>query len=132
MPQAPQPRAARQQRAAQQTLNLYAPLANRLGVWQFKWELEDLSFRFLEPATYQNVAQMLDERRGDREEYIEHVAELLRQAIHAEGLHVAVQGRPKHIYSIYKKMQEKKQYLFQNQKLMLSIVGKTTPLFLRS
>ena len=96
-----------QRRAAQQTLNLYAPLANRLGVWQFKWELEDLSFRFLEPATYQNVAQMLDERRGDREEYIERVGQHLRQAIHAEGLQAEVQGRPKHIYSIYKKMQEK-------------------------
>ncbi len=99
--------AAPQREAARQTLNLYAPLANRLGVWQLKWELEDLAFRFLEPATYQNVAHLLDEQRGDRENYIEKVATLLQQAIDAEGLKVEVQGRPKHLYSIYKKMQDK-------------------------
>lgn len=96
-----------QRQVARQTLNLYAPLANRLGVWQLKWELEDLAFRFLEPTTYQNVARLLDEQRGDRENYIEKVATLLQQAIDAEGLKVAVQGRPKHLYSIYKKMQDK-------------------------
>ena len=93
--------------AARQTLNLYAPLANRLGVWQLKWELEDLAFQFLEPTLYQHVAGLLDERRGDRENNIENVAKLLQQAIDAEGLKVDVQGRPKHIYSIYKKMQDK-------------------------
>ncbi len=96
-----------QRKVAMQALNLYAPLANRLGVWQLKWELEDLAFRFLEPTTYQNVARLLDERRGDRENYIENVATLLQQAIDVEGLKVEVQGRPKHIYSIYKKMQDK-------------------------
>ena len=96
-----------QRQVARQTLNLYAPLANRLGVWQLKWELEDLAFRFLEPTTYQNVARLLDEQRGDRENYIEKVATLLQQAIDAEGLKVEVQGRPKHLYSIYKKMQDK-------------------------
>jgi GTP pyrophosphokinase len=96
-----------QRNAARQTLNLYAPLANRLGIWQLKWELEDLAFRFIEPDTYKKVAGMLDERRTDRENYIEHVNKLLRDAIAAEGLHGDVQGRPKHIYSIYKKMQEK-------------------------
>lgn len=98
---------APQREAARQTLNLYAPLANRLGVWQLKWELEDLAFRFLEPTTYQNVARLLDEQRGNRENYIEKVATLLQQAIDAEGLKVEVQGRPKHLYSIYKKMQDK-------------------------
>lgn len=98
---------APQREAARQTLNLYAPLANRLGVWQLKWELEDLAFRFLEPTTYQNVARLLDEQRGDRENYIGKVATLLQQAIDAEGLKVEVQGRPKHLYSIYKKMQDK-------------------------
>ena len=97
-----------QRRAAQLTFNLYAPLANRLGVWQFKWELEDLAFRFLEPETYQRVAGLLDERRGDRESYIERVGIILRDAINAEGLRAEVQGRPKHIHSIYRKMQEKK------------------------
>ena len=99
--------AQRQRQVARQTLSIYAPLANRLGVWQLKWELEDLAFRFLEPQTYENVARMLDEQRGDRENYIEQVLKLLCNAIDAEGLNVDVQGRPKHIYSIYKKMQEK-------------------------
>ncbi len=97
-----------QRQAARLTLNLYAPLANRLGVWQLKWELEDLAFRFQEREIYQQVARLLDERRGDRESYIEHVGKLLREAIQAEGLRADVFGRPKHIYSIYKKMQEKK------------------------
>ena len=96
-----------QRQAARLTLNLYAPLANRLGVWQLKWELEDLAFRFQEREIYQQVARLLDERRGDRESYIEHVGKLLREAIQAEGLRADVFGRPKHIYSIYKKMQEK-------------------------
>ena len=96
-----------QRQAARLTLNLYAPLANRLGVWQLKWELEDLAFRFQEREIYQQVARLLDERRGDRESYIEHVGKLLREAIRAEGLRADVFGRPKHIYSIYKKMQEK-------------------------
>ena len=99
--------AQRQRQVARQTLSLYAPLANRLGVWQLKWELEDSAFRFLEPDTYQNVARMLDQQRGDRENYIERARSLLCMAIDAEGLQVDVQGRPKHIYSIYKKMQEK-------------------------
>ena len=96
-----------QRRAARQTFNLYAPLANRLGVWQLKWELEDLAFRFLEPETYQNVVQQLDQNRSDREKYIEGVGDMLREALRQEGLAVEVQGRPKHIYSIYRKMQEK-------------------------
>ncbi len=99
--------ATTQRRAAELTFNLYAPLANRLGVWQFKWELEDLAFRFLQPEIYQRVAGLLDERRGDRENYIEFVGTSLRNAIEAEGLGADVHGRPKHIYSIYKKMQDK-------------------------
>jgi GTP pyrophosphokinase len=96
-----------QRNAARQTLSLYAPLANRLGIWQLKWELEDLAFRFLEPDTYKKVAGMLDERRTDRESYIELVSRKLRDAIAVEGFLADVQGRPKHIFSIYKKMQEK-------------------------
>ncbi len=93
--------------AAEHTQNLFAPLANRLGVWQLKWELEDLAFRFLNPDIYKNIARSLDERRIDREGYIDSVLAQLREAMTAEGLQVDVQGRPKHIYSIYKKMQEK-------------------------
>ncbi|MFD0740003.1 RelA/SpoT family protein [Lysobacter koreensis] len=89
------------------TRDIHAPLANRLGIWQLKWELEDLAFRYLEPATYQQIARLLDEKRGDRERYIEHVKRTLRGAMAEQGLQAEVAGRPKHIYSIWKKMQRK-------------------------
>ncbi|RDZ26948.1 RelA/SpoT family protein [Lysobacter silvisoli] len=90
------------------TRDIQAPLANRLGIWQLKWELEDLAFRHLEPQTYQKIARLLDEKRGDRERYIEQVKRTLRTALDAAGLQGAeVAGRPKHIYSIWKKMQRK-------------------------
>ncbi|KRA72032.1 (p)ppGpp synthetase [Lysobacter sp. Root667] len=90
------------------TRDIHAPLANRLGIWQLKWELEDLAFRYLEPQTYQKIARLLDEKRGDRERYIEQVKRTLRGALAAAGLQGAdVAGRPKHIYSIWKKMQRK-------------------------
>ncbi|BDU15625.1 RelA/SpoT family protein [Lysobacter auxotrophicus] len=89
------------------TRDIHAPLANRLGIWQLKWELEDLAFRFLEPATYQQIARLLDEKRVDRERYIEQVKRTLREAMASQGLQADIAGRPKHIYSIYKKMQRK-------------------------
>ncbi|UHQ24225.1 bifunctional (p)ppGpp synthetase/guanosine-3',5'-bis(diphosphate) 3'-pyrophosphohydrolase [Lysobacter sp. 5GHs7-4] len=90
------------------TRDIHAPLANRLGIWQLKWELEDLAFRYLEPQTYQKIARLLDEKRGDRERYIEQVKRTLRGALAAAGLQgTEVAGRPKHIYSIWKKMQRK-------------------------
>ncbi|MGO1002315.1 RelA/SpoT family protein [Lysobacter sp. CA196] len=89
------------------TRDIHAPLANRLGIWQLKWELEDLAFRYLEPQTYQKIARLLDEKRGDRERYIEQVKRTLREAMAAQGLKAEVAGRPKHIYSIWKKMQRK-------------------------
>ena len=89
------------------TRDIHAPLANRLGIWQIKWELEDLAFRHLEPQTYQRIARLLDEKRVDRERYIEGVIHTLRGALAAQGLHADVAGRPKHIYSIWKKMQRK-------------------------
>ena len=92
---------------AREGLELYAPLANRLGVWQLKWELEDLSFRFLEPATYKRIAKMLDERRLERESFIEHVVALLKRELAAQGIQAEVYGRPKHIYSIWNKMRGK-------------------------
>jgi GTP pyrophosphokinase len=92
---------------AQLTRDIHAPLANRLGIWQLKWELEDLAFRWLEPDTYRRVARMLDEKRGDRERYIEDVKRTLGDALAASGLHGDVSGRPKHIYSIWRKMQRK-------------------------
>ncbi|NMF87567.1 RelA/SpoT family protein [Aromatoleum petrolei] len=93
---------------ARESLDIYAPLANRLGVWQLKWELEDLSFRFLEPETYKRIAKMLDERRVEREEFIQSSIERLQKEIAAVGIKAEVYGRPKHIYSIYNKMRAKR------------------------
>ena len=96
-------------RIARETQDIFAPLANRLGVWQVKWELEDLSFRFLEPELYKKIAKLLDEKRLDRERYINEVMGRLKAELEKNGVHNAeVSGRPKHIYSIYKKMKRKK------------------------
>jgi GTP pyrophosphokinase len=92
---------------ARETLELYAPLANRLGVWQLKWELEDLSFRFLEPDTYKAVARMLDEKRAERESFIDSALARLRTMVVDAGLGAEISGRPKHIYSIWNKMRAK-------------------------
>ena len=92
---------------AHEVLEMFAPLANRLGVWQLKWELEDLSLRALEPATYKAIAKMLDERRIDRERYIDEVVTTLKQELADAGIKADVTGRPKHIYSIWNKMQRK-------------------------
>jgi GTP pyrophosphokinase len=92
---------------AQLGRDIHAPLANRLGIWQLKWELEDLAFRHLEPETYQKIARWLDEKRGDRERYIEQVKRALGDALKAQGVEAEVAGRPKHITSIWKKMQKK-------------------------
>jgi GTP pyrophosphokinase len=92
---------------ARETLELFSPLANRLGVWQLKWELEDLAFRCLEPETYRNLARQLDEKRRDRETYIGEVIRVLRAELEGAGIAAEVSGRPKHIYSIWRKMQKK-------------------------
>ncbi|MDQ3205533.1 MAG: bifunctional (p)ppGpp synthetase/guanosine-3',5'-bis(diphosphate) 3'-pyrophosphohydrolase [Pseudomonadota bacterium] len=89
------------------TRDIHAPLANRLGIWRLKWELEDLAFRHIEPQTYQQIARLLDEKRRDRERYIEQVTRTLGAAMAAQGVQADVAGRPKHIYSIWKKMQRK-------------------------
>jgi GTP pyrophosphokinase len=94
-------------RVARETKDIFAPLANRLGIWQLKWELEDLSFRFLEPREYQRIAAMLDERRVDRERYIAAVMDELRAVLQHAGIDSEVAGRPKHIYSIWRKMKGK-------------------------
>ncbi|TAA47356.1 GTP diphosphokinase [Corallincola spongiicola] len=93
--------------AARETSDIYAPLANRLGIGQLKWELEDFAFRYQHPQTYKQIAKMLDERRLDREEYIAKFLQSLEKALKQEGINAEVQGRPKHIYSIWKKMQRK-------------------------
>lgn len=93
---------------AQLTRDIHAPLANRLGIWQLKWELEDLAFRYLEPDTYRRIAREVDETRVERERYIETVRRALTHALAEHGLHAEVSGRPKHIYSIWRKMQKKR------------------------
>ncbi len=92
---------------AREALNVFAPLANRLGIWQVKWEMEDLAFRFLEPDTYRLVAGLLDEKRAEREEYVEQLRARLEAELRAQGIKASVFGRPKHIYSIVKKMRGK-------------------------
>jgi len=92
---------------ARLTRDIHAPLANRLGIWQLKWELEDLAFRYLQPDTYRRIAKLLDERRADREAFIRQSLAELKQALAAAGIHADLAGRPKHIYSIWKKMQRK-------------------------
>ena len=93
---------------AELTRDIHAPLANRLGIWQLKWELEDLAFRWLQPETYQRIARLLDEKRGDRERFISEAMARIREALAEAGVRKAdVAGRPKHIYSIYRKMQRK-------------------------
>ena len=94
-------------RYARETFDLYAPLANRLGVWQIKWELEDLSFRFTEPANYKRIARMLEERRVEREQFVEQSIARLKAELAAAGIRAEVYGRPKHIYSIWNKMRGK-------------------------
>ncbi|KIQ34404.1 GTP pyrophosphokinase [Variovorax paradoxus] len=92
---------------ARESLQVFAPLANRLGIWQVKWEIEDLSFRFIEPETYKLIARLLDEKRIEREGHVEQLRSELERELQAEGVHATVQGRPKNIYSIVKKMRGK-------------------------
>jgi GTP pyrophosphokinase len=96
-----------QQRLAVEAREIFAPLANRLGIWNLKWELEDLAFRTLEPDAYHRIATALAERRVDREQYIERICAQLRTALEQAGVAASVYGRPKHIYSIWRKMQRK-------------------------
>ncbi|RZU98089.1 GTP diphosphokinase [Spiribacter vilamensis] len=98
---------ADRQRMARETLDLHAPLGNRLGIWQIKWELEDLSFRYLEPENYRRIAGLLAERRVDRERFIEAMKARIETHLAEAGLSAEVTGRPKHIYSIWRKMQRK-------------------------
>ncbi|MCS4234779.1 GTP pyrophosphokinase [Stenotrophomonas sp. BIGb0135] len=93
---------------AQLTRDIHAPLANRLGIWQLKWELEDLAFRHLEPETYRRIAREVDETRLARERFVETVKKALSRELLAQGISAEVSGRPKHIYSIWRKMQKKK------------------------
>jgi GTP pyrophosphokinase len=96
-----------QKRIAQETLDIFAPLANRLGIWQIKWELEDLAFRYVAPKDYKDIAEKLANRRADRERQIQDIIDRLKKELASEGVDARVSGRPKHIYSIYRKMMRK-------------------------
>jgi GTP diphosphokinase / guanosine-3',5'-bis(diphosphate) 3'-diphosphatase len=98
---------AKRRRVAQETMEIYAPLANRLGIWELKWQLEDLSFRHLEPEKYHEIADKVANRRLQREKYIQRVIEVLRAELDAHSIQADLSGRPKHIYSIYRKMQRR-------------------------
>ncbi len=97
----------RRERIARETLEIYAPLANRLGIWQMKWELEDLGLRHYDPETYHYIAELIVEKRAERETYIQKVISELQARLRLEGIAAEVEGRPKHIYSIYRKMRRK-------------------------
>lgn len=97
----------KRKRIARETLEIFAPLASRLGIWQIKWELEDLSLRHLEPETYKEIATLIDERRPDRERYIAKIVSQVREELGKAGINAEVSGRSKHIYSIYRKMRRK-------------------------
>ncbi|NLE50692.1 MAG: bifunctional (p)ppGpp synthetase/guanosine-3',5'-bis(diphosphate) 3'-pyrophosphohydrolase [Chloroflexi bacterium] len=92
---------------ARETLDIFAPIANRLGIWQIKWQLEDLSFRYLDPDGYRAIREQLNERRADREKDMERTILYIREQFARESLHAEIKGRPKHIYSIYRKMERK-------------------------
>jgi guanosine-3',5'-bis(diphosphate) 3'-pyrophosphohydrolase len=94
----------KQRRISRETMEIFAPLASRLGVWQLKWELEDLSFRYLEPQKYKEIAELLASKRAERERYIDQACAVLRKEVEAAGIAAEITGRAKHIYSIYQKM----------------------------
>ncbi|MGB5049316.1 MAG: bifunctional (p)ppGpp synthetase/guanosine-3',5'-bis(diphosphate) 3'-pyrophosphohydrolase [Caldilineaceae bacterium] len=97
----------KRRRIARETLEIFAPLANRLGIWQIKWELEDLSFRYLEPGTYRELSKAMAQKRTERVQWVDEVQRMLVKALDENGIKGEVNGRPKHIYSIYRKMQRK-------------------------
>jgi len=97
---------AKQQTIAQETIEIYAPIAHRLGIWRMKWDLEDLALRYLDPAAYHDIAERVAKKRGEREAAVQRVLDELKGQFEAIGLHAEVNGRPKHFYSIHKKMQK--------------------------
>jgi guanosine-3',5'-bis(diphosphate) 3'-pyrophosphohydrolase len=96
----------KQRSIAQETMEIYAPLAHRLGIWELKWQLEDLAFRYLEPEKYRQIARLVADRRTQRESFITQVIQTLKEEFQKSGLKAEINGRPKHIFSIYEKMQK--------------------------
>lgn len=98
----------RQKKVAEETQQIYAPLAHRLGVWKLKWQLEDLSFKYLEPENYEKLVEMVDRTRAERENDIQEASRLISEALRKAGIDAEIQGRPKHLWSIYQKMLKEK------------------------
>jgi GTP pyrophosphokinase len=99
--------AEKQRRIAQETLDIFAPIANRLGIWQVKWQLEDLAFRYVDPDTYKEIAEKLAERRTEREQELQAITDMIEELLKGAGITADINARPKHIYSIYRKMRRK-------------------------
>jgi len=118
----------KQRRIAQETMEIYAPLANRLGIWEIKWQLEDLSFRYLEPEAYKAIAKSVQQRRVERERYIIQAVETFKSELSAAGITAEVYGRPKHLYSIYHKMHDRGTEFNQIYDLLaLRVIVETVP-----
>jgi GTP pyrophosphokinase len=118
----------KQRRIARETQEIYAPLANRLGIWDIKWQLEDLSFRYLEPEPYKRIARSLQQRRVEREHYIDRAVTAVRDELQSHGTQAEVFGRPKHLYSIYHKMQERGTDIGQIYDLLaMRVIVETVP-----
>jgi len=98
---------AKQKRIAKETMEIFAPLANRIGIWQIKWELEDLSFRYLDPENYRELAKHMEMRRTERERFVNETIEVIRRELEKRNIEAEVTGRPKHLYSVWRKMQRK-------------------------
>ncbi|WP_164929091.1 RelA/SpoT family protein [Gloeobacter violaceus] len=95
----------KQRRIAQETMDIFAPLANRLGIWRFKWELEDLAFKYLDPDAYRHMQKLVSQKRAEREQFIDQVVQTIRAEIDRQHIHGEITGRPKHLWGIYQKMQ---------------------------
>ncbi len=117
----------KQRSIAQETLEIYAPLAHRLGIWELKWQLEDLAFQCLEPAQFRRVATLLAARRTQRENFIEQVIDILKKELEKAGLRAELSGRPKHIYSIHQKMQRGRDFNDIYDLLALRVLVSTIP-----
>ena len=118
----------KRKRIADETLQIFAPLAHRLGIWQMKWELEDLAFKYAEPAEYEKIAKRVAQTRGDRQKEVDEAIQLLSARLKAEGIPAQIKGRPKHLYSIYQKMQQQELDFGEIYDLVaLRVIVKTRP-----